>query len=278
MRIDSSGNVGIGTTSPSVKFQVNHSSDVAAINASGGGVTLGLSNTSANDVLLRMTNNSSNFWDIRNLTSGSALTFGYNGTERMRIDTAGDVLIGSTTAPQSADGLSVKGKKTATGNQYNLQVWTQGSDLSFACRDDYYVRSPSIYTRTAGGAANITIDGSGYLYRSTSSIKYKRDVTNYDKGISEVMQMRPVYYKSKVNDPDGNQIDTQFAGLIAEELDALGLDEFVVKNAENEVEAIHYGNMVALLTAAIQEQQALITQQSAAITSLTARIVALESN
>jgi hypothetical protein len=77
-----------------------------------------------------------------------------------------------------------------------------------------------------------------------------------------------VYYKSKVNDPDGNPVDTQYAGLIAEELDALGLDEFVVKNNEGEVEAIHYGNMVALLTKAIQEQQALITQLQADVAAL----------
>ena len=192
-----------------------------------------------------------------------------NGTERMRIDSAGEVLIGNSTASQTMDGLFVRGKRTATGNQYTFLVYTQNGNMSFACRDDNYVRSPPMYDRTSGGAANVFVDSSGYLYRSTSSIKYKRDVTDYDKGVSTVMQLRPVYYKSKVNDPEGNQIDTQYAGLIAEELDALGLDEFVVKDNKGEVESIQYSNMVALLTKAIQEQQALIT-------SLTARIAALE--
>jgi len=192
-----------------------------------------------------------------------------SGTERMRIDSSGDVLIGATSATQPADGLFIKGKKTATSSQWNLQVWTTGGQATLMCRDDYYLRSVAVYDRTAASAANVTVDASGYLYRSTSSIKYKRDVVDYDKGISTVMQLRPVYYKSKVNDPDGNSINTQYAGLIAEELDALDLDEFVVKDGTGEVEAIHYGNMVALMTKAIQEQQALIT-------SLTERITALE--
>lgn len=188
----------------------------------------------------------------------------------MRIDSTGEVLIGATAPSQTADGLFVKGKRTATSSQWNFQVYTQGGQSTLSCRDDYYLRSVSIYDRTVGSAANVNIDSSGYLYRSTSSLKYKRDVIDYDKGISTVTQLRPVYYKSKVNDPDGNPVNTQYAGLIAEELDALGLDEFVVKDNTGEVESIHYGNMVALMTKAIQEQQTLIT-------ALTARIEALEA-
>jgi hypothetical protein len=189
-------------------------------------------------------------------------------TEKMRITDAGDVLIGATAPTQTADGLFVKGRRTATSNQWNFQVYTQAGQATLSCRDDYYLRSVAIYDRTVGSAANVNIDSSGYLYRSTSSLKYKRDVVDYDKGIATVTQLRPVYYKSKVNDPDGNPVNTQYAGLIAEELDALGLDEFVVKDNTGEVESIHYGNMVALLTKAIQEQQALITQLQADVAAL----------
>ena len=109
----------------------------------------------------------------------------------------------------------------------------------------------------------------GFIYRSTSSARYKTDIRNYDKGLDSVLSLRPVYYKSNNPDIDGNIPTTQFAGLIAEELDEVGLTEFVVYNNENQPEAIHYGNMISLLTKAIQEQQAIIT-------SLTARLDALE--
>ena len=199
------------------------------------------------------------------------------GSGQFYKDASGNLLVGATSPAQTMDGLFVKGKVTATGNQWNFLAYTQGGQMTIGCRDDYYLRSPAVYDRTSGGAANVTVDSSGYLYRSTSSIKYKRDVINYDKGVLEVMQLRPVYYKSKVDDPDGNQVDTQYAGFIAEEVDALGLDEFVVKNAEGEVEAIHYGNMVALLSKAIQEQQTLIVSLQDTLTALNERLTALEA-
>ena len=71
-------------------------------------------------------------------------------------------------------------------------------------------------------------------------------------------------FKSKGGD------DTVYAGLIAEEVHEAGLTEFVEYNAAGEPDAVYYSNMVALLTKAIQEQQAIIQ-------SLTARIAALES-
>jgi hypothetical protein len=225
MRIDSSGRVGIGTTSPSVKFQVNHSSDVAAINASGGGVTLGMSNSSANDVLLRMTNNSSNFYDIRNISSSSNFSLDYNGTSRMTI--------------RASDGV--------------LFV-------------------PSVYATTNAAAANVYVGSDGSIVRSTSSLKYKKDVQDATHGLADVLKLRSVTYKGK-SESNG---DTVFGGFIAEEIDALGLTEFVQYADDGSPDALAYGNMVSLLAKAIQEQQALITQQAAAIEALTTRITALE--
>jgi hypothetical protein len=112
------------------------------------------------------------------------------------------------------------------------------------------IKVPSTYNLTTGTAANMHVDSNGFFYRSTSSLKYKTDVRDYDKGLNEVMQLQPKYYKGK---DDGN---VQFAGLIAEDVHDLGLTEFVQYADDETPDALAYPNMIALLTKAIQELKA----------------------
>jgi hypothetical protein len=85
MRIDSSGNVGIGTTSIGQKLVVNGNQQILA------GNYLALFETSNNNqyVLKNDTNN---------------LTFTYNTTERMRIDSSGQVIVGKTASTFATPG------------------------------------------------------------------------------------------------------------------------------------------------------------------------------
>ena len=111
-------------------------------------------------------------------------------------------------------------------------------------------RITGAYTVTTGSAANVFVTTDGVLQRSTSSIKYKTDVEDYSKGLKEVMQLRPVTFKS-INSNN----DKTYAGFIAEELADLKLNELVENNDSGEPDAISYAYMVTLLTKAIQEQQ-----------------------
>jgi hypothetical protein len=108
------------------------------------------------------------------------------------------------------------------------------------------------YNNTTGAAANVNILSSGVLIRSTSSLRYKRDVQNTTHGLAEVLQLRPVIYKGKsVNDGE-----TVFGGLIAEEVHAVGLTEFVQYADDGTPDALAYGHMVSLCVKAIQELKA----------------------
>ena len=110
--------------------------------------------------------------------------------------------------------------------------------------------NPATFGTTTGSAANMHIDSNGTFFRSTSSLKYKKDVRDYDKGLNEVMQLKPKYYKGK---DDG---DIQFAGLIAEDVHDLGLNEFVQYAEDDTPDALAYPNMIALLVKSIQELKA----------------------
>jgi hypothetical protein len=194
--------------------------------------------------------------------TGNVLFATGGGTERMRITSGGQIF--NSNAPSGDWALSIFGNPS-TGNSYGAIVrgGTNASDIAFrvnnganttvyfSIRGDGYLQSAPTYGNTTASAANMSISASGFFERSTSSIKYKKDVIDYDKGLSIVNQLRPVYYKGKGK----NDGDKQFAGLIAEEIHDLGLTEFVQYAEDGTPDALAYSNMIALAFKAIQEQQ-----------------------
>jgi hypothetical protein len=101
MRIDSSGNLGIGTSAPSELLEIKGVNPQFVING-----------TSTTDAGIEIQNNGTKFAEIKLNTSAQildiahpeasgqiSLSTGASGTERLRIDSSGRMLIGTTTAP-----------------------------------------------------------------------------------------------------------------------------------------------------------------------------------
>ena len=301
-RIDTSGNVGIGTTAAGA---ILHTLKTSAGAATVGAFIQNSDNTVGTEVRLGFAANTNLLSADRygwigyvntGGTNGGALTFattagGTAATERMRIDSSGNVGIGTTTTTRAKLNIDTDGSNTSAGyglaltnlagggTTWTLQCGDQGvNNGAFTIRQTGisgttyfkieastgYITVPGVYTLTTGSAANVFVGTGGDLRRSTSSLKYKTDIQDATHGLAEVMQLRPVIYKG-INDGE-----TVFGGFIAEEVDALGLTEFVQYADDGSPDALAYGNMVSLLAKAIQEQQALIT-------ALTARITALEN-
>ena len=194
--------------------------------------------------------------------AADTIAFAEGGVEAMRIDSSGNLLVGTTTA---AGRLTVKAP--ASGVTAAVTFSNSASTTLFTVREDGLlgtgVAANSPYNLTTANAANMNVDASGNVTRSTSSLKYKTNVIDATHGLAEVMQLRSVTYKGK------NNGETIFGGLIAEEVHAAGLTEFVQYAEDGSPDALAYGNMVSLCIKAIQEQQAIIT-------ALTTRITALE--
>ena len=165
-----------------------------------------------------------------------------------------------------AKGLEVNGgeltlsQTSASSTSYIIQAWTNNgtttSKLGFTLRNNgqistgTQVSSPT--NQYTASAANMYIDSLGYLYKSGSSLKYKTNVVDYDKGLAEVMAISPKYYNG-INDGQ-----TLFAGLIAEQIHELGMSEFVQYAQDGTPDGLAYTHMIALLVNAIKELKAKI--------------------
>jgi hypothetical protein len=198
---------------------------------------------------------------------------------------AGNTFVGAYNSSTGGSGEAVTtGSKNTilgsyTGNQGGLDIRTASNYIVLSDGDGNpriwyngatnYVYAPAIYNQTAALSASVGVDTQGALYRATSSIKYKRNVQSATHGLAEVLQLRPVTYQGKNENIDK---DVVFGGLIAEEVHATGLTEFVQYAEDGSPDALAYGNMVALAFKAIQEQQALITALTTRITALEAQV------
>jgi hypothetical protein len=179
-------------------------------------------------------------------------------------------------------GLGYSGtyQPTAITSSTVVQTGYTYADLLFATRSvntdtapttrmkigsDGRVYIPNAYTETTGNSANLFVDTDGRLIRATSSLKYKQNVQDATHGLTDLLKLRSVTYQGKSE----SDADKTFGGLIAEEVHAAGLTEFVQYAEDGSPDALAYGNMVSLCVKAIQELKAIND-------TLTARIVALE--
>jgi hypothetical protein len=137
------------------------------------------------------------------------------------------------------------------------------------------INSSAVAGNTTVSSANLFISGGNNFQKSTSSRRYKTEITDATHGLADVLNLRSVTYKG-VNDGE-----TVFGGLIAEEVHDAGLTEFVNysedENGNNVPEGVHYGHMVSLAFKAIQELKTELDAEKAKVADLTARLTALEN-
>ena len=86
----------------------------------------------------------------------------------------------------------------------------------------------------------------GDIAATASSRKFKTNIQDYDKGLETLTQLRSVSFQFLDNELTN-------AGLIAEEVDDLGLSEFVRYDENGDPYSIPYDNLSALYINAIKE-------------------------
>lgn len=282
--IDASNNVGIGTSSIPADCKVAVSG-VGLVLQDASGAIQRFNKTLGTDTAW-VSNRSYSWHDGNGLAlstqTADPLRFGTNGAERARIDSSGNLLVGTTSVAGSAVATFVK---TATAaNQRVLHLTNTGASGS---------NSPAglniQYTNASSGNGSTYIEcydsnstrflvlGSGNVqnannsYGGISDAKLKENVTDATPKLGKLNQVRVVNYN--LIGETQKQI-----GVIAQELEQIFpgmVEEMPDRDAEGNdlgttTKSVKYSVFVPMLIKAMQEQQALIE-------SLTARIAALEA-
>jgi hypothetical protein len=271
LRIDESGNVGIGTSSPRTQTHILGTGQLTAnitdAGSQGGTLTLSQNSTSAGSggaLLFAALNDSGNYKPqagIKGLLGNGggqgvgALAFSLRAstsatelTEVMRITSGGGVSVGTTSVVNSA-GLTVQ-----SNDNLGIVVGQTGTN---AYRNYRHIVSTGIHTfASSNNTASLANDGA---WTNASDIAYKKDIVDTVHGLETIKQLQPRDYVVKAD-------DTSSTGFIAQEIELI-LPQFVI--GEEGSKNVNYAQITAVLTKAIQEQQTLIE-------SLTARITTLE--
>ena len=142
--------------------------------------------------------------------------------------------------------------------------------------DAQWVHSYPTYNHTTSAGANVYVAEDGALIRSSSARKYKTDIQDADNDYgNKLIEFAPQKWIDKAEkkryeeDPENNKKPGYYYGLIADDLDAAGLDMLVNYGAEGEVEGINYDRLaVALLPVikSLKNQVASLKKQIKALT------------
>jgi len=265
--VDTSQNVGIGTTSPTTRLDVRSSQPTinaqATTNGNAGLLQLTAlssdgSNTCAVQVIgASIGNNSASNMIFKN-DGGSGLT------ERMRIDSSGNVIMGNTSYDYSTNGFGF-----GAGNTYSYFTRTSGYALLVNLKTT--AGALQSFTFNQSGVGNVSTNGSNCTFNSTSDYRLKQNIQPMTGALARVELLKPVTYNWIRENQAGE-------GFIAHELQevvpeaVVGTKDAVDEKGNPVYQAIDQSVLVATLTAAIKELNAKVDAQATTIAELQAKV------
>ena len=299
MTLDASGNLGIGVTPSAWNTNVKAAQLASGSLYSYSTVDLELTqncyyntsnqwiySTTAPAERYSMYNGAHIWYTAPSGTAGNAITF----TQAMTIDTSGNLLVGTASAlgtaartailfdEQAVIGISLKSSNATTGGYYQ-----------------YFINSAGVLAGSISHTGTTTV-----AYNTSSDYRLKENIAPMTGALDTIAKLKPVTYNWKEDGSDGqgfiaHELQEVVPDCVTGEKDATREEEYEISPAipavldEEGVEVtpaveavmgtrtvpvyqgIDTSFLVATLTAAIQEQQAMIDELKSKVAALEAK-------
>jgi hypothetical protein len=258
MTLDASGNFMVGTTTP---LQTASNRGNITVNGSASSIlNMGVNGSVAAYIFASSTSATYEVAGTNTISASGAnvITLNTNGSERARIDSSGNLLVGTTNATVTS-GAGIRLLTSATIPQVGVTVSTTSNNYLL------YNSTAAAYRFFVSDAGQINATSTSITAISDASLK--ENVRDLETGLNEVMALKPRRFdwkeKTKLN-------LTNVAGFIAQEVEQV-LPELVQDYQYNDNEtkkSLKMGDILPTLVKAIQELNAKVDAQAAEIAAL----------
>ena len=241
--LGTSGNVGIGTTSPTDTSSYGRALDIQS--STGAAIYLRDSDGPTTDYGVVAYDSPIDSLTLGSLTASTGIVrFIAAGNEAARIDSSGNLLVGTT-------GNGATGGLVSLPNSNNslFRIGHVAGSGSTSYYHQFYYDGTLIGSIWQSGTTAVA-------FNTTSDYRLKTNITSLSGALAKVMALKP----SQFDWIDGRPDD----GFIAHELQAVlpnvvgGEKDAVNAEGNPNYQQVDYARIVTTLTAAIQEQQAII--------------------
>jgi hypothetical protein len=231
--LDNAGNLGLGVT-PNVSDFTSGALGMHIKGSSNYGI-LKLE-SSDNKITWLATGSAATYLYVKD---ANPLIFGTNNSERARITSDGNLLVGTTSTPNGGSNFYVAGGGTILNTQTDVTTGTNNI----------------VFRNGNGNVGSISTSGSLTSYNVTSDYRLKNSIAPMTGALAKVALLKPVTYKWNA---DGSDCEGFIAHELAEvcPLAVTGEKDALDADGNPKYQGIDKSFLVATLTAAIQELKA----------------------